>query len=147
MLRLLIAGCLLITSLASLNCQTYTTGLQKGANRADETAAISTLGVISRAQTAYSISNPGEYGTFEQLVTGGFLDGRFSGSRPKAYGYIFTMNVSPKSDSKDGSYTLNVDPDPALKLTGRHFYVDSSSADIHVNPGSEAGASDGLLRP
>ena len=147
MLRSLITGFMLIGSLASLNCQTYTTGLQKGANRADETAAISTLGVISRAQTAYSLSNSGDYGTFEQLVNGGFLDGRFSSPEPKFYGYIFTMNVSPKSDSKDGSYSLNVDPDPALKVSGRHFYLDSSSADIHVNPSAQASTRDGLLRP
>src|SRR5438132_2354660 len=102
MLRSLLAGFLLIGCLASSNCQTYTTGLQQGAGRADETAALSTLGVIGRAQTAYSISNPGEYGTFEQLVAGGYLDGRFNNSKPKFYGYIFTMSLSPKSGSKDG---------------------------------------------
>jgi hypothetical protein len=147
MLRFLISGFLIICCLASLNCQSYTTGLQKGASRADETAAISTLGVISRAQTAYSLSNSGEYGTFEQLVNGGFLDGRFSNPEPKFYGYIFTMSVSPKSDSRDGSYSLNVDPDPALKVSGRHFYIDSSSSDIHVNASSQASARDGLFKP
>lgn len=147
MLRLLIAGFLLISCIASLNCQSYTTGLQKGASRADETAAISTLGVISRAQTAYSLSNSGDYGTFEQLVNGGFLDGRFSNSEPKLYGYIFTMSVNSKAGSTDGSYSLNVDPDPALKVSGRHFYIDSSSSDIHVNESQRASARDGLLKP
>ena len=145
--RFLFAGFLLVASLATLNCQTYTTGLQQGAGRADEVAALSTLGAITRAQTAYSISNPGDYGTFEQLAAGGFLDDRFNSSKPRFYGYIFTMNVIPKSGSKDGSYTLNVDPDPALKVTGKHFYLDSNSADIHVNASQQAAASDGIVKP
>jgi hypothetical protein len=147
MLRFLFTGFLLIACLATLNCQTYTTGLQQGAGRADEVAALSTLGAISRAQTAYTISNPGDYGTFEQLAAGGYLDGRFNNSKPKFYGYIFTMSVSPKSDSKDGSYALNVDPDPALKVSGKHFYLDSNSSDIHVNASQQAGASDGIVKP
>jgi hypothetical protein len=147
MLRFFSPGVLLIVCLASLNCQTYTTGLQQGAGRADEVAALATLGAISRAQTAYTISNPGDYGTFEQLTTGGFLDDRFNNSKPKFYGYIFTMSVSPKSGSRDGSYSLNADPDPALKVTGRHFYLDSSSSDIHVNASQQASASDGIVKP
>ena len=99
MFRFLLAGFLLISCITSFNCQTYTTGLQQGAGRADEVAALSTLGAIARAQTAYSISNPGDYGTFEQLAAGGYLDGRFNNSKPKFYGYIFTMSVIPKSDS------------------------------------------------
>ena len=147
MLRFLISGFLIIGCLAGLNCQSYTTGMQQGAGRADETAAVSTLGVISRAQTAYSISNNGDYGTFEQLAAGGFLDERFNNSEPKFYGYIFSMSVSPRSGSSDSSYSLNVDPDPAKKVTGRHFYIDSSSSDIHVNASSRAGARDALLKP
>lgn len=147
MLRFLFTGFFLIVCLATLNCQTYTTGLQQGAGRADEVAALSTLGAIARAQTAYSISNPGDYGTFEQLAAGGYLDDRFKNSKPKFYGYIFTMSVIPKSDAKDGSYTLNVDPDPALKVSGKHFYLDSNSADIHVNASQQAGASDGIVKP
>lgn len=147
MLRFFFTGSLLVAGLATLTCQTYTTGLQQGAGRADEVAALSTLGAIARAQTAYSITNPGDYGTFEQLTAGGFLDDRFNNSKPKFYGYIFTMSVSPKSGSKDGSYTLNVDPDPALKVSGKHFYLDSNSANIHVNASQQAGASDGIMKP
>ena len=145
MLRFLLSAFLLIGCLATLNCQSYTTGLQQGAARADETAALSTLRTIARAQTAYSISNPGDYGSFEQLVTGGYLDQRFNSNEPKLYGYVFTMSVSPKSDSREGSYGLNADPDPTLKASGRHFYVDSGSADVHVNPNQRASASDGKV--
>ena len=57
MLRFLFTGFLLIASLATLNCQSYTTGLQQGAGRADEGAVLAQLRAIARAQTAYSISN------------------------------------------------------------------------------------------
>lgn len=147
MLRFLFPGFLLIGCLATLNCQSYTTGLQQGSARADEVAALATLRAITHAQTAYSISNPGDYGTFEQLAIGGYLDERFNNSKPKFYGYVFTMSVSPKSGSREGSYGLNVDPDPALKASGRHFYLDSSSSEIHVNAGQQASASDGTVEP
>lgn len=146
MLRFFLSGFLLIGCLATLNCQSYTTGLQQGSARADEGTALATLRSIARAQTAYNISNPGDYATFEQLATGGYLDSRFNNSKPKFYGYVFTMSVRPKSDSREASYGLNADPDPELK-SGRHFYIDSSSAEIHVNPSQQASASDAKVEP
>jgi hypothetical protein len=145
MLRFLLSALLLIGGLATLNCQSYTTGLQQGSARADEGSAIATMRAITRAQAAYNISNPGDYGTFEQLATGGYLDGRFNNGNPKFYGYVFTMSVRSKSDSREGSYGLNADPDPALKASGRHFYIDSSSSEIHVNASQQASASDGKV--
>ncbi len=145
--RFLFFGFLLLGCLATLNCQTYTTGLVHGDARADEGAALANLRAISRAQTAYNLSNPGDYATFEQLASGGYLDERFNNSKPKFYGYVFTMSVSPKSGSRDGSYGLNADPDPAQKASGRHFYLDSTSGEIHVNPTQAASASDGVVNP
>jgi hypothetical protein len=101
---------------------------------------------ITQAQTAYSITNPDGYATFEQLAAGGYLDRRFNTSKPKFYGYVFTMNVSPKSGASAASYSLNADPDPALKAAGRHFYVDSDSKGIHVNAAQPAGAGDGIVK-
>jgi hypothetical protein len=138
---------LLIASLATLSCQSYTTGLQQSGGRANEVVTLANTAAISRAQTAYNLSNPNEYGTFEQLAAGGYLDGRFNQSKPKFYGYIFTLNVNPKSGSSDASYTLNADPDPELKAAGRHFYVDSTSPEIRVNPTQPASASDDTLKP
>jgi hypothetical protein len=145
--RFLFLSVLLITCLATLHCQNYSEGLVKGDTRADEGTALATLRAISRAQTAYSISNPGEYGTFEQLSTGGYLDGRFKTSKPKFNGYVFTLNVRSKSGSGEGSYGLNADPDPALRVTGRHFYIGSTSPEVHVNPTEPASASDVTVAP
>ena len=147
MLRTLASGLLLVVSLLTYSCQTYTTEMTQGSARADEGAATANMRAIARAQTAYNISNPGDYATFEQLATGGYLDKRFNTSQPKYYGYVFTMTVTPKSDSTEASYKLNADPDPALKALGRHFYLDSSSSGMHVNPSQPASASDAIEGP
>ena len=147
MKRLLFLGLVIALSVATLNCESYTTGLQQGSGRADEGAVLAQLRAITRAQTAYSITNPGEYGTFEQLAAGGFLDGRFKTSGPKFYGYVFTVDVMPKTPSSEGSYRLTADPDPELKGTGRHFYVDSNSAEIHVNATRRASSADEIVAP
>lgn len=139
-------GLLMIACLASLSCQSYTTGLQQSSGRADENAALANLRAITQAQTAYNITNADGYGTFEQLAAGGYLDGRFNTSQPKFYGYVFTMTVSPKSGSSAASYSLNADPDPALKAAGRHFYISSDSNKIHVNPNQLASASDETVK-
>jgi len=145
MTRLWFTILLLVAGLATLNCQSYTTGLQQGSGRADEATALANLRAITRAQTAYNIGNTGDYATFEQLVSGGYLDERFNSSNPKFYGYVFTMNVRPNSGSGEASYGLNADP--ALKGSGRHFFVDSSDSVIRVNATNQASASDGPLEP
>lgn len=147
MKRMLLLSLILVASLAILNCQSYTTGLQQGSVRGDEGAVLAQVRAITRAQTAYSVTSANEYGTFEQLAAGGYLDGRFKTSGPKFYGYVFTMNITPKTTSSEGSYRLNADPDPELKGTGRHFYIDSSSSEIHVNATKQASAADEVVGP
>ena len=80
-----ISSLLLLICIAT-GCKDYSTGLQQGASRADETSAIATLRTIAQAQTTYSISNAGHYASFEQLVEGGFLDSRFNHSNPEYHG-------------------------------------------------------------
>ena len=147
MKRFLLCSLLLTSCFAALNCQSYTTGLQQGSGRADEGAALANMRAITRAQAAYSITTASDYGTFEQLAAGGYLDGRFNNSKPKFYGYVFTMKVSPKSGSSEASYSLNADPDPALKSAGRHFYIDSNASEIHVNATQQASANDETVKP
>ena len=146
--RHLVSTFLLFVCLASLNCQSYTTSLETSSGRVDEAAAISTLRAIAQAQTAYSISNAGDYGSFEQLAAGGFLDSRFNRSKPKIYGYVLTMKASSKSTGADeSSYSCNADPDPTANRSGRHFYIDSDSTGVRVNAAQPASASDDILQP
>lgn len=138
---------LLIICLATFGCKDYSTGLQKGSSRADETSAIATLRTLAQAQTTYSISNAGHFATFEQLVEGGFLDSRFQHTNPTLHGYTFTLEVTPGNDATPGSYTCNADPAPTSPAGGRHFYIDSNSQDIRMNPTKPATSKDQILRP
>jgi hypothetical protein len=67
------------------------------------------------------------------MVKEAMLSDRFSGELPIVEHYIYTLKVTPKTSGRPSSYTLNADPQS--NSTGRkHFYVDSTSPTIHVNP-------------
>ena len=145
--RRFLPAIVLSVGMALLSCQSYTSELAQSPGRMDETAAISTMRSISRAQTAYNLSNSGNYATFEQLVAGGYLDSRFNTSKPKIYGYILTMNTDSGSESAgESSYSCSADPDPSVNKSGRHFYVDSTSDVIHVNPSEPASPKDETIK-
>ncbi|MBV9211430.1 MAG: hypothetical protein JOZ52_12405, partial [Acidobacteria bacterium] len=62
-------------------------------------------------------------------------------------GYVLTMRVSPKDTQggQPGAYTVNADPqqNAAEAATGnRHFCLDSSDGQIHVNARQTANATD-----
>jgi hypothetical protein len=141
MIRILIIVGVLIACSLLLSCQTYTTGLQQGVARADETSAIAAMKTISSAQQAYALSSGGAYGTFQQLCDGGYLDARFNSSTPQIKDYVLSMDVS------GNSYRLNADPERPGDQAGRHLYLDSTSPLIRVNPTQPATASDPLLQP
>ena len=90
-MRLTIAV-VLICVIASA-CQ-FSEGLHQTVARADETVVITTLRSISTAQNAYALSNGGNYGTFAQLVAGGFLDPRFDSGKPPVKDYSLAMVVT-----------------------------------------------------
>ena len=141
-LTLIVLLCLIFTG-----CQTYTSGLVKTAGRADEAVVLSNLRSIIVAENAYNVSN-GSYGTFEQLTSGGYLDARFKGDRPSLNEYSYTIAVSEKSPSTGvASFTCNADPERSGDRAGRHFYIDSTSNDIHVNPTQPASATDEIIKP
>ena len=110
MRKQLIIALLFFLTCTAFACQSYTRTLQQSVERADETAAIAALRTLSTAQRTYSVSNSGAYGTFEQLVQGGFLDSRFNSEKPKFKGYVLSMSVETKGG--DGSYSVNADPEP-----------------------------------
>jgi hypothetical protein len=136
----------IVLCITSLACQTYTTGLQQSVARADETSAIGALRTIALAQRTYSLSNGGSYASFQQLCDGGYMDSRFNSSKPEVKGYVLTMDVSAKPGSESG-FSCNADPLRAGEQAGRHFYIDSLSNEVHVNPTQPATASDPIYQP
>lgn len=121
-------------------CQSYTSGLVKTAARADEAVVLSNLRSIMQAENAYNLSTGG-YGTFEQLTSGGYLDARFKGERPSLSEYSYTIAVTA------ASYNCNADPERTGDRAGRHYYVDSTGNDIHVNATQPATAADEVIKP
>src|ERR1051325_715936 len=147
MVRVCTVALVLITSLWLLSCQNYTSGLVQTAGRADEAVVLSNLHSITAAENAYNLSNC-SYGTFEQLTNGGFLDSRFQGERPSLNQYSYTVTVTEKSaDAATASYSCNADHERTGDRAGRHFYIDSTSNNIHVNATQPASATDEILKP
>ena len=144
MFRLALLGTALLMCLTSLSCQDYSSGLQKTVTRADETVATGTLRTIALAQQTYSVTNGGDYGSFQQLVAGGYLDNRFNSDKPALKNYVLTMEVT--KGAQGPFYTCNADP-AGEGPQGRHFYMDSRSNALHVNPTQVASASDPIAQP
>jgi hypothetical protein len=148
MLQRLIIPLSLLACVASLSCQSYTTTLTQSPGRVNEVATISTLHSIARAQIAYSVSNSGNYGTFEQLSEGGYLDSRFNSSKPVLYGYTLTITATRNSSDPGAySYSCSADPKSAPNAKGRHFYIDSSSQEVHANATQPATVNDEIVQP
>ena len=140
MVRLTSTISLLVAFAFLISCQTYSTGLQQSVARADETTAAASLKTISAAQQTYAVSNGGAYGSFQQLFEGGYLDERFNSSTPQIGEYILTMEVSANS------YRINADPTGTGEQAARHFYLDSTSPLIRVNPKQPATDKDPLMQ-
>ena len=148
MLRYAMLALTVLICIASLSCQTYTTGLQQSVARADETAATAALHAIATAQRTYSVSNGGDFGTFQQLCEGRYLDSRFNADKPAIKDYVLTMTVAPKAEGQtEGFYGCNADPVGTGAQAGRHFYIDSTSSELHVNPDASATAKDPIAQP
>ena len=126
--------------ITAAGCQQYSTALQQGAARPNDIVIISTLRTINSAQKNYSISNDGQYGSFPQLVEGGYLDERFSSTNPVVKGYVLDMKVTPNA------YSCNADPSTETEKSAPHYYIDSTSAEIHVNNTQPATAADETIR-
>jgi hypothetical protein len=133
---LLLAACISLSG-----CQTYTTGLKQDVARANELSALAALHAIALSQQTYSVSNGGKYGSLQQLVEGGFLDPTVSNTEKKDY--VFTMEVGQKAGSEE-FYSCKADP---KDKPGRHFYIDSTSRETHVNPTQPATAADPTYQP
>ena len=119
---------------------------QQGVKAVDEEGAVRTLRTIAAAQATYAATQGNaEYGSFVQLATSGILDVRFASSSPESNGYVYTMKVTPASSGREAMYAVNADPKQqagGVQAAGRHFYLDSTSMQIHANSTQPATPSD-----
>ena len=140
---LLVSASLFGLACSSKQVETY----QKAENRTNEAAAIRALQNIFRAQTQYSLTHSGAYGTFDELVAEGSLDRRFAGNAPVLEGYVFTiMRVGDQDSSPGSSFTVNADPQDAASPSARHLYIDSTSNVVRANASRAATANDPPLQ-
>jgi prepilin-type N-terminal cleavage/methylation domain-containing protein len=122
------------------------TGYKAAMKSANEAAAVKTLRSIAEQQMLYyNAHQRSSFGTFDEMLKENLLDTRFAGSTPVVDGYVYTMKIIPKSTNQQPGYTINADPQvtEGVGATGKnHFYVDSDSNTIHVNPNQPATATD-----
>lgn len=116
----------------------------KAAQRAgNEAATLQNIKTIAAVEIQYYNTHNRAFGTFDQLIKEQILTSKFSGDPVAADGYVLTLKVTAGSTDHKSFYALNADPQSAS--TGKnHFYIDSASESIHVNPDQPAGVPDPL---
>ena len=84
---------------------------QGSVRKANEAAAVATLNIIRVAQAKYLVDHKGQYGTFRELFEEGHLDKRFNFDTPHNRGYVFVITLSPKSEAKAATFSVNANPE------------------------------------
>jgi type II secretory pathway pseudopilin PulG len=125
------------------------TGWKAAIRSTNEAAAIKSLITIAEQQKLYYNSHQrSSFGTFDEMLKADLLDTRFAGTAPVVDGFVYTMRVTPKSNTQQAAFAVNADPtlSEGFGATGKnHFYLDSSNNTIHVNSTQPATASDPTL--
>jgi len=117
----------------------------KAAMRAgNEAATLQNMKTIAAVEVQYYNTHKRTFVTFDQLIKEQMLTSKFSNDPPESDGYILSLRVTPKTGNQTSSYTLNADSQ-SHSAGRRHFYLDSTSATIHINPDRPASASDSSL--
>lgn len=145
--KLLLSSLLISAILFALACSQQVETARKAETRTNEAAAVRALQNIFRAQTQYSVTHPGYYGTLDDLVKDGLLDQRYAGPSPVLEGYTFTLQLVPSSATQSPAYSINADPKqaegtPPPAANARHLYIDSTSNVVRANAAQPATAND-----
>ena len=135
-----IAGVLLAVIAVGIFVGAAFLGWRAAVRSGNEAAAIQDIKTIATVQVQYYNTHDRTFGTFDDLVKEGF-DGRFAGEIPKVDGYVFILQMTPKTPAQPSSYMLNADPQ-SNSTGNRHFYFDSTDNLIRVNADHAAGPND-----
>src|SRR5438552_18080538 len=116
-------------------------GYQAAERAGNEAATIQNLKTISAVEAQDFSTHNRTFATLDQLVREQMLSSKFAKNPPVADGYVLTLSLTPKPPGPGSSYTLTANP--VDNSTGHnHFYLDSSSNEIHVNADKQAGPRD-----
>ena len=120
---------------------------QSSVRKANEAAAVSTMNAIKVAEAKYVIDHRGQYGTFPQLRSEGYLDKRFVSESPHIKGYIFVLTLVNKPEKDAVSFQLQANPESAegISATGKIYYYTEPDAGLFFNRDKPASADDDLL--
>jgi hypothetical protein len=106
----------------------------------NETATVQNLKTIAVVELQYFYSHRRTFGTFDELVKEQLLSRKFAGNPVTTDGYVLTLTVT----SEPAAFSINANPLSAFEGK-KHFYLDSVSREIHVNPEKPAGPNDPVL--
>lgn len=118
--------------------------IQRRVIAANEADALYTLELLAAAEHIH-LQAYGEYGTIRQLNETGILQTEIGGDPPARAGYAYTVKLTPKTDARPPTYTVNADPliDKGRDATGRrHFFIGSEVIGVRVNEDRPATAAD-----
>jgi prepilin-type N-terminal cleavage/methylation domain-containing protein len=120
---------------------------QSSVRTANEASAVATLNAVRIAQAKYVVDHKGQYGTFRELFEEGYLDKRFNYDIPHNRGYVFVMNLFPKSENKAPSFSVNANPEQSegIGATGKNFYYIDPESGICFSKLGPATAADETL--
>lgn len=135
-----IAGVLLVVIVVGIFVGAAFFGWRAAIRSGNEAAAMQDIKTIAAVQVQYYNTHDRRFGTFDQLVKEGF-DARFAGEIPNVDGYVFILQITPRTPAQPSSYMLNVDPQ-SNSTGNRHFYLDSTDNLVRVNPDHPAGPTD-----
>jgi hypothetical protein len=119
-------------------------GWKNAMKAGNETATIQNMKTITALEAQYFSTHNRTFATFDQLVAEKMLSSKFEGTPPVADGYVLTLKLTGKQTNPASSFTLNGDPADD-DYSEKHFYLDSSSLQLHVNPDRAAGPNDPLV--
>ena len=112
--------------------------MAKSVQRGNEAVVLTNLRAIQQAQQAYSITNGGRFGTFDELVKSGQLNETFKGQKPVVTEYAYTMKLSKEKNGMS-FYSVNADPNNSNAGTS-YFYIDSNTNQIKFDEKAPATA-------
>jgi hypothetical protein len=134
---MVLLGCLVVGVL--LGSAAY--GWKAAQRVGNEAATLQNMKTIAAVEIQYYNTHEKRFGTFAQLIKEQMLTSKFAGDPPDCDDYVLTLKVRPTYAGQQSSYTLNADPKSGDTVR-RHFYLDSSTGSIHVNPDRPAGPGD-----